>query len=77
MAQQPSARRIATWIVAVVVAVIVVVGFLWVRRQRATRASTEAVRQQVEEELYREGELGHRPGEVPTPQPVAPPPPTT
>lgn len=52
-------------IVLVVVAVLVVIGLVWAYVQRASRVETETIRQQAEQEMYREGELGHRPGEVP------------
>ena len=48
-----------------VVALLVVIGLIWSYVQRASRMETETIRQQVEQEMYREGELGHRPGEVP------------
>lgn len=59
-------RQVSPWVIALtVVVVLVVIGVVWVYSQRASRTQTESVRQQVEQEMYREGELGHRPGEVP------------
>ncbi|GBC96360.1 hypothetical protein HRbin16_02162 [bacterium HR16] len=52
-------------IVLAAVAVLVVIGLVWAYVQRASRVETETIREQVEQEMYREGELGHRPGEVP------------
>lgn len=52
-------------IALVVLAVVVVIGLVWMYTQRTSRLETEAIRQQVEQEMYREGELGHRPGELP------------
>lgn len=52
-------------VVLAVVAVLVVIGLVWVYVQRASRVETETIRKQVEQEMYREGELGHRPGELP------------
>ncbi|MCS6829194.1 MAG: hypothetical protein RMM08_01935 [Armatimonadota bacterium] len=52
-------------IVLVIAAVLVVIGLVWAYLQRSSRVESETIRQQVEQELYREGELGHRPGEVP------------
>ncbi len=53
-------------VILAVVAVLVVIGALWAYLQRP-RTDTEAVRREVEEQMYREGELGHRPGQVPVP----------
>ncbi|MFN3420153.1 MAG: hypothetical protein ACK40X_00325 [Armatimonadota bacterium] len=53
--------------IAVIVLVVLVIVGIWVGRQYASRSYEERVRQEVEEELYREGELGHPPG-----QPTAP-----
>lgn len=59
-------RQVSPWVIVLTVAaVLVVIGVVWVYSQRASRTQTESVRQQVEQQMYREGELGHRPGEVP------------
>lgn len=52
------------WIV-ILIGVVVIVGLLWIYRERSSQATTEAIQRQAEEELYREGELGHLPGQVP------------
>ncbi len=54
-----------TLLVVAVIVAILVVGGLWAWRQRSARAYEERVRQEVEEELYREKELGHPPGQPP------------
>jgi type II secretory pathway pseudopilin PulG len=60
-------RDLPVWVVVVVIGLLVVMlGGLWAYTQHASQVSTESIRQQVEEQMYREGELGHRPGEVPT-----------
>ncbi len=60
-------KRWLLLVVAVIVAVVVF-GGLWLWRQRSARAYEERVRQEVEQELYREKELGHPPGQVPAPR---------
>ncbi|MGQ9486684.1 MAG: hypothetical protein ACUVTY_02760 [Armatimonadota bacterium] len=61
-------RRISlspgAWII-ILIGVVVIVGLLWIYRERSSQVTAESVRRQVEEELYREGELGHPPGQVP------------
>lgn len=54
--------------IAVIVAVIVIIVGVWAWRQHSIRSYEERVRQEVEQELYREGELGHPPGQVPAPR---------
>jgi len=51
-------------VILALVAVLVAIGGLWMVLQKP-RMDTEAVRREVEEQMYREGELGHRPGELP------------
>jgi uncharacterized protein YpmB len=53
------------WIVVIIVALVVILGGAWTYTQRKAQVQTEAIRRQAEEEAYREGELGHQPGEVP------------
>lgn len=53
------------WVALIVVCVLIVVGLLWLYQERSSRLATEAIRREVEEESYREGELGHLPGQVP------------
>ncbi|WP_456333345.1 hypothetical protein [Fervidibacter sacchari] len=45
-------------------------GGLWAWRQHSTHAYEERTRQEVEQELYKEGELGHLPGQVPAQPPT-------
>lgn len=52
------------WII-ILVGVMVIVGLLWIYRERSSQATTEAIQHQVEEELYRECELEHLPGQLP------------
>jgi len=51
--------------IAVIVAVIVIIVGVWAWRQHSARSYEERTRQEVEQELYREGELGHPPSQVP------------
>ncbi len=60
-----SGRSSVLWIVVIVVALVVVIGGLWTYTQHRAQVQTETIRRQAEEEAYREGELGHQPGEVP------------
>jgi len=53
------------WVVIIVAALVVIIGGLWKYTQHRAQVQTETIRRQAEEEAYREGELGHRPGEVP------------
>jgi uncharacterized iron-regulated membrane protein len=53
------------WLVVILAAVVVILVGLVVYSQRQEQLRTEAIRREVEQESYREGELGHRPGEVP------------
>lgn len=53
--------------IAVIVFVVLVIVGIWVGRQYASRSYEERVRQEVEEQLYREGELGHPPGQPSVP----------
>ncbi len=54
------------WALAVLLGITFIIGGLWVWRERSARTYEEQMRQQVEEQLYREGELGHPPGQLPT-----------
>lgn len=60
-------RRQVSPVVVVVAAVVVLVfaTVLWMYRQHSSRVETETIRREVEQQMYQEGELGHRPGEVP------------
>lgn len=51
--------------IAVIIAVIVLIVGVWAWRQRAARSYEEKVRQEVEQQLYQEKELGHPPGQPP------------
>jgi len=51
--------------IAVIVAVIVVIVGIWAWRNYSARSYEERVRQEVEQQLYQEGELGHPPGQPP------------
>ncbi|MCL6473855.1 MAG: hypothetical protein K6U75_02195 [Firmicutes bacterium] len=53
------------WVVIIVAALVVIIGGLWTYTQHRAQVQTETIRRQAEEEAYREGELGHPPGEVP------------
>ncbi len=64
-------KRFLIWGVVVIVGVLVVLGGLWAWRQHSTRAYEERTRQEVEQQLYKEGELGHLPGQVPSPPPTS------
>lgn len=52
--------------IAVIVVVIVVILGIWTWRQQSARSYEEKVRQEIEQQLYQEKELGHQPGQVPT-----------
>lgn len=56
---------LGVWIVLVLLGAFIVVGALWMFHEHASQATTETIRRQAEEESYREGELGHLPGQVP------------
>jgi uncharacterized protein YpmB len=60
-----SGRSPVLWIVVIVMALVVIIGGLWAYTQHRAQVQTETIRRQAEEEAYREGELGHPPGEVP------------
>ncbi|MEZ8222185.1 hypothetical protein GG496_002355 [Candidatus Fervidibacteria bacterium JGI MDM2 JNZ-1-D12] len=53
--------------IAVIVVVVVVILGIWAWRQQSARSYEERVRQEVEQQLYQEKELGHPPGQVPAP----------
>lgn len=55
------------WVVVIIVGTILVVGGLYAWRQHSGRAHEERVREEVEWQLYQEKELGHPPGQIPTP----------
>lgn len=51
--------------IAVVIVVILVILGVWAWRQHSARSYEEKVRQEIEQQLYQEKELGHPPGVVP------------
>ena len=63
-------KRFLIWGVVVIVGVLVVLVGVWAWRQRSARAYEERTRQEVEQQLYKEGELGHLPGQVPSQPPA-------
>jgi uncharacterized membrane protein YidH (DUF202 family) len=63
-------KRFLIWGVVVIVGVLVVLGGLWAWKRHSTRAYEERTRQEVEQQLYKEGELGHLPGQVPSRPPA-------
>ncbi|MCS6831865.1 MAG: hypothetical protein NZ749_14650 [bacterium] len=50
-----------TTVVLVLVVAVVLVGIVWAYLQYSLHTKTETTRTRVEQELYREGELGHPP----------------
>lgn len=51
--------------IAVIVVVIVMILGIWAWRQHSARSYEERIREEVEQQLYQEKELGHPPGQVP------------
>lgn len=60
-----SAELNPKWLLWAILVAVALGVLLWAGTQRRAQQHVQDVRQQVEQQMYQEGELGHRPGEAP------------